>query len=476
MRSKMSTKISLSGADGGEVELLQRKWGGIRSREGRSDLLNRPVEAEGVLRGTGKSSGAIDVPAKSCDRSEQIEVEGPRKGTRKNGLSAVRLGESEIFPVESARSAQTDARASKGKRSNSAAAHVEDAVATATISPGTIDSVLKGRGKRGHAPRYIEDAEAVSESLAGARRAAWASPKGRSDIVEWSEESEVSQAASITTDHPIERVPKGKGKHGSAHGNVSRDDASATSVTTDCIVERAPKGKAKAGSAYEVVSRDDAAVTSITIDGTVERVSKGKGQDDGVRGQIGRDAGAAAVPTSVTPDDAFHGVSKGKRKGGRATNQNAFTVTSKWSQTSISADVDDNGDLEQRFLEHLRDSLGLQVERSPLQVFQDDSAEGQSRSKLVSAVFCACDHDSDGLLKSAELRCFAEAARWFDGSASEWGQEYLEVCAELQTDPAMGLDMELLGKLVDDHVGCFCTNAQLGIILCMLSSVQSNDD
>lgn len=98
-----------------------------------------------------------------------------------------------------------------------------------------------------------------------------------------------------------------------------------------------------------------------------------------------------------------------------------------------------------------------------------------ARQDLVAALFHVCDADSDGRLSVGELRKFAELAGWFDGSEEEFSKEYEAMCSHIGTDAAIGVDIVLLGCLVNDETedtGCYCTDEQLQSMLVKLGGAQ----
>eukprot|EP00435_Cladocopium_sp_Y103_P022664 s242_g5.t1 len=60
------------------------------------------------------------------------------------------------------------------------------------------------------------------------------------------------------------------------------------------------------------------------------------------------------------------------------------------------------------------------------------------------------DVDGDGFLYSEELKTFAKEMG-FEGSDSEWSQEYVMICTEVGCDPTRGLDFRGFSRMVDDE-------------------------
>lgn len=85
-----------------------------------------------------------------------------------------------------------------------------------------------------------------------------------------------------------------------------------------------------------------------------------------------------------------------------------------------------------------------------------------SRAELVRAIFSACDGDNDGFLGVREMMRFS-ACSGFDGNELEWAEEYEVLCSDNHIDVEVGVDVELLAKLVDDESdrGCYCTDDEL---------------
>ncbi|CAK0826777.1 unnamed protein product, partial [Prorocentrum cordatum] len=96
------------------------------------------------------------------------------------------------------------------------------------------------------------------------------------------------------------------------------------------------------------------------------------------------------------------------------------------------------------------------------------------REAMVREVFRLCDLDGDGFLAQAEMCAFARETG-FDGSDQDWQEEYGALCEEHGQDPAVGVPVELLARLVDDDSdnGCHCTDSELKEMLERLS--RSND-
>lgn len=64
----------------------------------------------------------------------------------------------------------------------------------------------------------------------------------------------------------------------------------------------------------------------------------------------------------------------------------------------------------------------------------------------------------------------------FEGSASDWHQEYATLCAELACDPSRGLDLNAFTRLVNDtsEQGCYCDDSELQALLDNLGCDQTD--
>ncbi|CAE7221866.1 ANKRD50, partial [Symbiodinium sp. CCMP2456] len=60
------------------------------------------------------------------------------------------------------------------------------------------------------------------------------------------------------------------------------------------------------------------------------------------------------------------------------------------------------------------------------------------------------DVDGNGFLYSEELRGLASELG-FEGSDSEWSQEYVMICSEVGCNPAQGMDFRGFSQFVDDE-------------------------
>lgn len=83
-------------------------------------------------------------------------------------------------------------------------------------------------------------------------------------------------------------------------------------------------------------------------------------------------------------------------------------------------------------------------------------------SSFLRAAFDACDFDGDGRLCAEELRPFAQQTG-FEGSDTEWTSEYELLCNERGVDPQIGLDLQLMERLIDDESdsGFYCDDNDL---------------
>lgn len=72
-----------------------------------------------------------------------------------------------------------------------------------------------------------------------------------------------------------------------------------------------------------------------------------------------------------------------------------------------------------------------------------------NRKALIRNVFKACDNDGDGLLSEREMLRLA-VLTGFEGTATKWSEEYKRLCTDNSRDPAAGVDIVLLEKLLND--------------------------
>lgn len=91
-----------------------------------------------------------------------------------------------------------------------------------------------------------------------------------------------------------------------------------------------------------------------------------------------------------------------------------------------------------------------------------EQAGKTKREQLVQRVFELCDVGGDGRLTERELRTFAQLTG-FDGSESEWAEEYCQLCADSGISAAKGLGFEDFARLLEDEsdAGQYCTDAEL---------------
>jgi len=89
-----------------------------------------------------------------------------------------------------------------------------------------------------------------------------------------------------------------------------------------------------------------------------------------------------------------------------------------------------------------------------------------SRKDLVQAVFKLCDVDRDGLLSAPEMRTFALQTGAEEMDEAHWKDEYNLLCSDNGADPAKGISVQLLEKMVSDKGdnGCYCDDDELKAI------------
>jgi len=94
------------------------------------------------------------------------------------------------------------------------------------------------------------------------------------------------------------------------------------------------------------------------------------------------------------------------------------------------------------------------------------------RAKLIQDIFCACDCEDTGRLRSAEMRAFASFSG-FNGSTADWTQEYRMLCGDRGCKPEEGFDCKKFTELIDENsdVGCYCTDEELQTIHAKLVKV-----
>jgi len=96
----------------------------------------------------------------------------------------------------------------------------------------------------------------------------------------------------------------------------------------------------------------------------------------------------------------------------------------------------------------------------------DTNNDEDKRIALKSTVFRLWDKDCDGVLKREEMLQVARCVG-FDGSEEEWGEEYIQVCAENSCNPDQGMSEDAIMKLLDDksETGCWLSNSALEKVL-----------
>lgn len=93
-----------------------------------------------------------------------------------------------------------------------------------------------------------------------------------------------------------------------------------------------------------------------------------------------------------------------------------------------------------------------------------EAAGALSRNSMKTDLFQRFDVDGDGFLYSEELKTFAKEMG-FEGSDSEWSQEYVMICTEVGCDPTRGLDFRGFSRMVDDEEAGYLEDEELAEIL-----------
>lgn len=90
------------------------------------------------------------------------------------------------------------------------------------------------------------------------------------------------------------------------------------------------------------------------------------------------------------------------------------------------------------------------------------SRDALRRRSLLVAAFRTCDADKDGFLNFDEMLVFARYTG-FKGHDAEWAREFEQLCVEVGSIPASGIDMSTFEELVNDpsDSGCYCSDAEL---------------
>lgn len=76
--------------------------------------------------------------------------------------------------------------------------------------------------------------------------------------------------------------------------------------------------------------------------------------------------------------------------------------------------------------------------------------EASGRSGMIQRVFRACDEDDDGFLSVFEMLTFARLTGFEDDDAS-WREEFNLICSDYDVDRALGINLALFTKLVNDE-------------------------
>lgn len=93
-----------------------------------------------------------------------------------------------------------------------------------------------------------------------------------------------------------------------------------------------------------------------------------------------------------------------------------------------------------------------------------------NRARLVRELFRALDTDDDGWLREQDMRRFADCLG-FEGSDSDWREEYRLLCTQNLASPMEGVGEILLLKLVSDTEDAFyCTDEELNSISAELAA------
>lgn len=99
------------------------------------------------------------------------------------------------------------------------------------------------------------------------------------------------------------------------------------------------------------------------------------------------------------------------------------------------------------------DEAALQKLMAALQDTAPDDLEDHAqanRSELKTELFKLLDRDGNGFLYSTELRGLAESMG-FEGSDSDWTQDYVMLCTDFGCNPTEGLDFRGFSEMVDDE-------------------------
>ncbi|CAJ1363886.1 unnamed protein product [Effrenium voratum] len=99
-----------------------------------------------------------------------------------------------------------------------------------------------------------------------------------------------------------------------------------------------------------------------------------------------------------------------------------------------------------------------------LEAMASGEVPSASRTSLKAELFQSFDADGDGFLYSTELRGLA-SAMGFEGSDSEWTQEYVMICTEVGCDPTQGLDFRGFSRMVDDEEAGYLEDEEMVDIL-----------
>lgn len=91
-------------------------------------------------------------------------------------------------------------------------------------------------------------------------------------------------------------------------------------------------------------------------------------------------------------------------------------------------------------------------------------ASSLSRNTLKADLFKFLDVDGNGFLYSEELRGLASELG-FEGSDSEWSQEYVMICSEVGCNPAQGMDFRGFSQFVDDEEAGYLEDAEIASLL-----------
>lgn len=137
--------------------------------------------------------------------------------------------------------------------------------------------------------------------------------------------------------------------------------------------------------------------------------------------------------------------------------------------TKLINDRSENG----MFLDNdgLRDMLTHLQIQSPayLRRRQQEGGGGQPamvqipRKEMVQAIFKLCDLDKNGLLNEQEMMQFAIQTGLGETDEAGWKDEFSLLCMDNGADPAQGISVQLLEKMVSDQgeSGCYCTDDEL---------------